>query len=84
MKLIDRKALCAKVPLSDRWILKLESIGRFPKRIVLSPRRVAWDEAEIDAWIESRRQANEKTAAPLAKASIRMASGMVSTAIAEL
>lgn len=66
MKILARKALCAKVPYSDLWILKLESIGRFPKRIVLSPRRVAWDEAEIDAWIESRRQSNEKAAAPLA------------------
>ncbi|WP_417283712.1 helix-turn-helix transcriptional regulator [Comamonas sp.] len=66
MKLLDRKALCAKVPYSDRWILKLEAVGRFPKRIVLLPRRVAWDEAEIDAWIESRRQSNEKAAAPQA------------------
>lgn len=65
MKLLDRKALCSKVPYSDRYILKLESIGQFPKRIVLSPRRVAWDEAEVDAWIEERRQANMKASAPL-------------------
>ena len=65
MKLLDRKALCAKVPYSDRWILKLESIGQFPKRIVLSPRRVAWSEDEVDAWIEGRRQANLKAVAPL-------------------
>lgn len=64
MKLLDRKALCAKVPYSDRWILKLESAGQFPKRIVLSPRRVAWLESEIDAWIEARREADQKASPP--------------------
>ena len=79
MKLLDRKALRDKVPLSDRWIMKLESVGQFPKRIVLSPRRVAWLESEIDAWIEARRAADEKAAPPpLAKAST-VSKCMVST-----
>lgn len=64
MKLLDRKALRDKVPLSDRWIMKLESVGQFPKRIVLSPRRVAWLESEIDAWIQARREADEKASPP--------------------
>lgn len=54
-KLIDRKALCAKVPYSDHHILTLESRGEFPRRIVLSPRRVAWDEGEVDKWIAERK-----------------------------
>ncbi|QXZ11306.1 AlpA family phage regulatory protein [Comamonas sp. Y33R10-2] len=37
----------------------------FPERIVLPPRRVAWDEAEVGAWIEERRNANLKASAPL-------------------
>lgn len=82
MKLLDRKALLARVPLSDRWIFKLESVGQFPKRIVLSPRRVAWVEAEVDAWIEARRDADHKASPPpLAKASSAcdlMVSGMAS------
>jgi predicted DNA-binding transcriptional regulator AlpA len=28
----------------------------FPKPYKLSPQRVAWDEAEVDAWLESRRK----------------------------
>ena len=28
----------------------------FPRPYKLSPQRVAWDEAEIDAWLASRRQ----------------------------
>lgn len=64
-KLLDRKALCAKVPYSDRYILKLEGKGKFPKRIVLSPRRVAWDEAEVDKWIAERKAAGLDAQGPV-------------------
>lgn len=30
--------------------------GEFPAPIRVSPRRVMFDETEVDAWIESRRQ----------------------------
>ena len=36
------------------YLLRLESEGRFPKRIRLSERKVGWYEHEIDAWIAAR------------------------------
>lgn len=33
-----------------RYILKLEQLGRFPKRIHLGARRVAWDAEEVAKW----------------------------------
>lgn len=53
--LINRKKLLNLVPLSDRTIFNLEKTGKFPRRIALSSRSVAWDLAEVQAWIESRR-----------------------------
>ena len=47
-----RKAeLLAKVPFTDSYIWQLEKAGKFPRRRQLGPRRVAWVEAEIDAWL---------------------------------
>ena len=37
--------------------------GEFPKPVNLSPRRIAWPEEEIDAWIDERIAAREKGAA---------------------
>lgn len=34
--------------------LSLEHRGLFPRRVTLSPAKVAWIEAEIDAWLDSR------------------------------
>lgn len=62
--LINRKTLLAMVPISDRNLYNLEARGQFPRRIVLSPRRVAWDLAEIEGWIESRKQSDEKAFCP--------------------
>lgn len=62
--LINKKQLLAKVPLSDRHILDLEKQGKFPKRIVLSARSVAWVENEVDEWIEQRRSSNATALRP--------------------
>ena len=40
--------------LSRSTIWRLERDGVFPRRRVVSPKIVAWDEAEIDDWIRSR------------------------------
>jgi prophage regulatory protein len=37
---------------SQLW--RLEKIGKFPKRVTLSPMRHGWPEDEIDAWILER------------------------------
>jgi prophage regulatory protein len=63
-RLISRKQLLAMVPLSDRTIYNLEKRGEFPRRIVLTRRNVAWDLAEVEDWIESRRRSGARIPAP--------------------
>lgn len=53
--LINRKKLLTMIPLSDRTIFNLEQRGNFPRRIALTSRNVAWDLAEIEEWIETRK-----------------------------
>lgn len=53
--LINRKKLLTMIPLSDRTIFNLEQRGDFPRRIALTSRNVAWDLAEIEEWIETRK-----------------------------
>jgi prophage regulatory protein len=45
-----------RVPLSRAQLYQMISEGRFPKPIKLgeNARAVAWDDAEIDLWIEAR------------------------------
>ena len=62
--LINRKTLLRMVPLSDRTIYNLEQQGEFPRRIVISARSVAWDLAEVEEWIEERRNSALKVARP--------------------
>ena len=40
--------------LSRSTIYRLERDGFFPKRRVVTPRIVVWDESEIDAWIQTQ------------------------------
>ena len=56
--LINRKKLHSIIPLSERTIYNMEQRGEFPRRIVLTSRSVAWDLAEIEAWIEARKQSS--------------------------
>lgn len=50
--LISKKQLLAMIPLCERTIYNYEKEGRFPARIPLSPRKVAWDLSEVEEWIE--------------------------------
>lgn len=61
--LIDRKRLREIVPLCDKTIYNLEQRGEFPRRIALSPRRVAWVLQEVEAWLSSRRDKKASTPA---------------------
>lgn len=56
--LINRKKLHAMIPLAERTIYNMEQRGEFPRRIALTSRNVAWDLAEIEAWIELRKQSS--------------------------
>jgi len=62
--LINRKTLRAMIPLSDRAIFNMEKRGDFPRRIALTSRNVAWDLAEIEEWIESRKRSGERADRP--------------------
>ena len=53
--LINRKKLHSMIPLSERTIFNMEQRGEFPRRIALTRRNVAWDLAEVEAWIEARK-----------------------------
>lgn len=62
--LIERQQLLKKVPLSMRTIYDMEQRGEFPRRFTISRTRVAWDLAEIDAWIERRQASHGQSSAP--------------------
>lgn len=47
------------VPLADT-IYELERSGDFPRRFSLTPRCVAWDLGEVEAWIRERRRASDE------------------------
>jgi predicted DNA-binding transcriptional regulator AlpA len=55
-KLVLRADLKAKknIPFTNKHLLELEKRGIFPKRTYLGPQTPAWDEAEVDAYIEER------------------------------
>lgn len=55
---IRRPELRRIVPLADTTIYEMEQRGEFPRRFYLTSRCVVWDLAEVEAWIEERRQAS--------------------------
>lgn len=65
--LIGCDRLLEIVPLSRRTILDMEQRGEFPKRFVLTARRVAWDLAEVERWMEDCRSGGQKARIPGAK-----------------
>ncbi|NSL55051.1 helix-turn-helix transcriptional regulator [Uliginosibacterium aquaticum] len=71
--LINRKKLLAMIPLSERTIFNMEQRGEFPRRIALTSRNVAWDLAEVEAWIEARKQSGTQAMRPGSPCSINRA-----------
>ncbi|MGC4252067.1 MAG: AlpA family phage regulatory protein [Sphingobium sp.] len=67
-RLINRKALHAMIPLAERTIFNMERRGEFPRRIVLTARNVAWDLAEVEAWIDARKSSDGQATRPGARA----------------
>ena len=66
-RVIRRAELRAIVPLADTTIYEMEQRGEFPRRFNLSPRCVVWDLAEVEAWLDERRAADEAGLLPLAR-----------------
>jgi prophage regulatory protein len=54
---IRRHELRQMVPLAATTIYEMERRGEFPRRFKLTPRCVVWDLAEVETWIEQRKQA---------------------------
>lgn len=55
-KLVSKKELKTiyGIPYCFAHIARLESAGRFPKRVTLGACRVAWVADEVEDWIEER------------------------------
>ena len=60
--LLRRAEVESLVGLGRSRIHKLESEGRFPQRVRLGDRAVAWRSDEIQQWIESRPRAQDAPA----------------------
>ncbi len=59
---IRRHQLREIIPLADTTIYDMEQRGEFPQRFYLTARCVVWDLAEVEAWLENRRQASRAKA----------------------
>jgi Predicted transcriptional regulator len=55
---LSHKAVLERVPVSRTTLWRMERAGQFPKRIQISPNRVAWLESDVDAWLEARKAAH--------------------------
>ena len=62
IKLLSTKKVQELTSLSRTTLWRLESRALFPSRVQVSPRRVAWPEEEVCAWIEARQRVNGKGA----------------------
>jgi prophage regulatory protein len=61
MRFLTRRQVRERTTLSLTEIDRKESAGKFPKRVRLGPSRVAYVEAEVEAWIEERVAESRKT-----------------------
>ncbi len=52
-KLLKLPAVLDATALCRSTVYQLERDGRFPKRVAIGPRSVAWREDEIAEWIEA-------------------------------
>ena len=52
--IIDWSSLKTVVPFTRQHVLRLEKVGKFPRRIKRGENRVGWLISEIDAWISAR------------------------------
>lgn len=59
---VRRQQLREIVPLADTTIYDMEQRGEFPQRFYLTSRCVVWDLAEVEAWLDARRQASQTKA----------------------
>lgn len=46
----------------------MEKRGEFPRRFAITPRAVAWDLQEVEAWMEQQKSAGRQCLVPQLKA----------------
>ena len=63
-KIIDWSSLKTVVPFTRQHVLRLEKVGKFPRRIQLGENRVGWLISEIDAWISARVAQRDQQSTP--------------------
>jgi len=56
-RLLPPPVVTDRTSLSRTTLWRMVRRGEFPKPIPISPNRVAWSEAEVDAWIASKMEA---------------------------
>ena len=60
-RIITKKQLAQLVPYSAQHVLRLEKVGKFPRRIQIGERRVGWWLHEVLAWLEQRAETRTPT-----------------------
>jgi prophage regulatory protein len=65
IQVIRHALVCKKLQISSAKLFDMVARGQFPKPFTLIPggRAVGWIEADVDAWITSRKAASTKGAA---------------------
>ena len=53
-KLLTPKAVCERTSLSRSSLDRLVAIGHFPRPIRITERRLAYDAAAVEAWIDEK------------------------------
>ena len=54
MRLLTKTEVRNRVCYSPQHIARLETVGKFPKRVTLGPNRVGWVESEVMDWLTTR------------------------------
>lgn len=54
MRLISRAEVLNRTSISQPTLWRMEDRGEFPRSVRITKNRVAYNEEEVDAWIESR------------------------------
>ncbi|QFI63765.1 AlpA family phage regulatory protein [Qipengyuania flava] len=53
-QLLTPKAVCEKIALSRATLDRLVTAGDFPAPVRLTPKRLAFDAAKVDRWIDQK------------------------------
>lgn len=58
-RFLSKKEMREVIPYSPNYLLELEREGKFPRRVVLGPKRVGWLQREVVAWMSSKKRGVE-------------------------